>query len=358
MVLLLTSSKTKKKLRKLLKIKHNQGGIIMRTIHPKQGLTDQTIFKVITTLFGQFRQALKQGQYVFFPPDQIVISGEGKRTKIEAITKPVSEEKPNIKAGKLEREAWRLLGVSLYHFITGKSERNDLSYWVDGYGKVLCCSDQTTPSLFWPWLNLLLAEQECPLNKVKVQDLLKEMGRQIQSRAKKKETDEKKKKTKEQSLSQQDGATSLVDSQVSPTSATITRTVIVNYDLSPQEALAATRRVQYTNKSVVAAMPKNGIGQQEVTVEFFKLGHYVSDAELAQEYEKRGLTPVDPFVLSKVNELEPSFADEYPIGTHWQDEQGRWCFATSARDFGERRVGVGRHVCGWDDCWWFAGVRK
>jgi hypothetical protein len=136
----------------------------------------------------------------------------------------------------------------------------------------------------------------------------------------------------------------------------ITRRAKVNRGLKPQEVLNATGRKQYTNSEVVAIMPK-GEGD-EVEVVFFKLGRWVSDADLEKEYELRGLKPADPYSLAAVNQADPAFADEKPNGTHWQDENGKWYFAAFDRWRGGRDVRVNRRDCDWGDCWWFAGLRK
>ena len=139
---------------------------------------------------------------------------------------------------------------------------------------------------------------------------------------------------------------------------TITRTVKVNRSLTPQQVLDATKRRQYTNSAVVATMPSNGTGvQKNVTVEFFKLGEHVSDDQLAEAYEERGLVP-DPYAQAAVNEADPAFADQYPNGTHWKDVDGNWCCAAFSRDDGERSVFVYRSVFVWGDDWWLGGVRK
>jgi len=126
----------------------------------------------------------------------------------------------------------------------------------------------------------------------------------------------------------------------------------------PQAVIDVTGRVQYADNDVVAIMPSNGTGVEEnVNVEFFRLGRYVSDDELQREYEKRGLTP-DPYAQSAVNEADPAFADEHPNGTHWRDDNNKWCFAAFDRCIDERRVYVNRYDSGWFDYWWFGGVRK
>ena len=136
----------------------------------------------------------------------------------------------------------------------------------------------------------------------------------------------------------------------------IVRRVPVNILRTPQQALDATGRKQYTDSDVVAAMPKGADG--EVEMHFFKLDRYISDNNLEDEYAARGLKPADPCSLAAVNEADPAFADEHPNGTHWKDAKGKWCFATFLRWHGERGLGVDRHDRGWDGSWWFAGVRK
>lgn len=144
--------------------------------------------------------------------------------------------------------------------------------------------------------------------------------------------------------------------RVEAVSNMIVRTVKVNRARSPQEALDATGRKQYTDKSVVKTMPK-GEGD-ETKVVFFKVGRSVSDDDLEKEYELRGLVPVDAHSLCAVNENDQAFADKHPNGTHWKDSSGNWCFAYFYRWDGERRVRVFRYDGGWGDGWWFAGVRK
>ena len=142
--------------------------------------------------------------------------------------------------------------------------------------------------------------------------------------------------------------------RVEAVSNMIVRHVRVDRGRKPQQVLDATGRVQHTDKSVVATMPR-GEGD-EVDVCFFKVGRYISDADLEKEYELRGLKP-DPYAQAQVNGDDPAFADEYPNGTHWKGDKGRWCFATFGRSLGERFVDVNRDG-GWGAYWWFGGVRK
>ena len=141
----------------------------------------------------------------------------------------------------------------------------------------------------------------------------------------------------------------------------IVRKVPVKRSRSPQEALEATNRAQYTDRKVVDAMPK-GEGE-EAEIVFFKpdlseRNGFISDDDLEKEFELRGLKPADPYSLAAVNESDPAFADDHPNATDWKDGDSKWCFAAFNRWDGERYVFVDRDDYDWDGRWWFAGLRK
>ena len=128
----------------------------------------------------------------------------------------------------------------------------------------------------------------------------------------------------------------------------IMRLVQVDRRRTPEEAIAATGRKQYVNSAVVAAMPK-GSGD-EAKVIFFKpdasaydANGWMSDEKLEQEYASRNLKPADPYSLAAVNEGDPAFADEHPNATHWQDADGKWCYAAFCQWDDERHVNVHRY---------------
>ena len=144
-------------------------------------------------------------------------------------------------------------------------------------------------------------------------------------------------------------------------SSLIVRKAKVNRSRSQQEALDATGRAQYTDRTVVDSMPK-GEGD-EVEVVFFKpdlsdKNGFITDDDLEKEFSLRGLKPADPLSVAAVNEADPAFADEKPHGTHWKDTEGNWCCAAFSRWRGERGVRVNHYDYDWYDHWWFAGVRK
>lgn len=141
----------------------------------------------------------------------------------------------------------------------------------------------------------------------------------------------------------------------------IVRKVKVDRSRSQQEAIEATGRAQYTDRKVVDAMPK-GDGD-EVEIVFFKpdlleRDGLITDDDLEHEFELHGLKPADPYSLAALNEVDSTFADEMPHGTHWKDAKGKWCYASFDSWSGMRRVDVYRRDYGWSNSWWFAGVRK
>ncbi len=148
----------------------------------------------------------------------------------------------------------------------------------------------------------------------------------------------------------------VIRKRVEAMSNLIVRRVKVDRMQTPQAVLDATGRKQYTNRAVVEAMPR-GVGD-EVEVYIFKVGRYLSDADLEKEYDLRGLTPVDPYALAAVNQADPALADNYPNGTHWKNAENQWCFAAFRRWDVGRYVYVDRYVYGWLGRWCFAGVRK
>ena len=144
----------------------------------------------------------------------------------------------------------------------------------------------------------------------------------------------------------------------------IVRRVRVNRGRSPQEALDATGRVQYTNRSVVNSMPAATADEVEIVLlkpDLKKYNGHISDDDLEKEFASCVLGPldaVDPISLASLNEDDPALADKYPNGTHWRGPKGEWNFAAFYHWNGRRKVSVDRSDCDWYDFWWFAGVRK
>src|SRR3989338_1785261 len=142
------------------------------------------------------------------------------------------------------------------------------------------------------------------------------------------------------------------------------RTVAGDRSRTPQQALNATGRKQYTDRKVVYSMPRTKTeGIEEVKVRFLKPrpeayeNGYMSDESLAAEYDYFGLKP-DPIAQTAVNEQDPAFADTHPNGCHWKDATGEYCFTTFRRWSDGRGVVCNRIGDGWGvDCV-FGGVCK
>jgi len=130
----------------------------------------------------------------------------------------------------------------------------------------------------------------------------------------------------------------------------------INRNQTPQGALDATGRKQYTTQSVVDAMPR-GEGEN-AELKFFELDYEPTTTELYTEYERRGLK-ADPFALSKHMEDDPAFADDRPVVCQWDcDKDGRASYVVFARWGGGRSVLVNRLDNRWLRFSRFAGVCK
>lgn len=136
----------------------------------------------------------------------------------------------------------------------------------------------------------------------------------------------------------------------------IVRRVPVNRNRTPQEALDATSRRQIIKDSIVQSMSKGK--DHWVEVVFFKVGRFITDADLEKEYKSRGLKPADPYSLAAVNEADLAFADEHHNGTHWKDADNKWCYSSFSIYRNERELFVEHSEAPWDESWWFAGIRR
>ena len=141
----------------------------------------------------------------------------------------------------------------------------------------------------------------------------------------------------------------------------IVRRTKVNRRRSPQAALDATGRRQYTDDEVVKSMPVGG--SDEVDVVFFKpepwetRSGFMSDDDLEKACARRNLMS-DPCAVAAANEDDPTFADNHPNAAHWRDAEGKWCFVAFDRWGVGRRVRVRRDGGGWHGDWLFSGSRK
>lgn len=150
----------------------------------------------------------------------------------------------------------------------------------------------------------------------------------------------------------------------------LVRRVKVDRTLDALAAITAVHQnwsVFYDHQSVEALPTAN---EENVEILLFKLSRKVNRDKLNKAYDRRGLKPVDPAALAKLNEYTPTLFS--PNVTHWKDGQGNWHYAS----FGEwyqtglfsNRGSFHKEVSGyrfrtglereWDKDWWFAGVRK
>lgn len=147
----------------------------------------------------------------------------------------------------------------------------------------------------------------------------------------------------------------LVDRVRSDVSNTIVRTVRVVRNRTRHQVIDATGRQRYVDATVLATMPTEG--DEEVEMEFFPLGRFASNEEVAAELDSRDLD-LDPVALAAVNEADPAFADTYPNGINWKLQGGGWGFMLFNRGDHERYVLVDRRDLGWNGSWWLGGRRK
>jgi hypothetical protein len=144
--------------------------------------------------------------------------------------------------------------------------------------------------------------------------------------------------------------------RVEAISELIVRHVTVDRSRTNKQAIDATGRVQYVNKDVLATMPR--CEGEEVDVYLFPTKRTSSPAEVAEAYRRHGLKP-DPIAVAKVNEDDPTFADQHPNACQWQDSEGRWSYvAFNQWHGGKRSVRVYRVGSDWYDGWLLGGVRK
>lgn len=157
--------------------------------------------------------------------------------------------------------------------------------------------------------------------------------------------------------------------------------VQVDRTLGWEESIGLSGHVvgEHFDRDAADTMP-GGIGSsfnktEEVEVWFFTPRRRMTDMDVQEEFARRGLTPVDPYVLSAAmaipsNSPSPRWllGDWDVIGTHWC-LGGRWCRAI----FSIERTLLVRYVVGtvhweeaeiyctsdesWSEYSWFAGVR-
>lgn len=122
------------------------------------------------------------------------------------------------------------------------------------------------------------------------------------------------------------------------------------------QVIKATGRTEYVNKEALATMPRGGSEEEDIC--FFPIKRTASPAEVAAAYGLHGLEP-DPEGVAKVNEDDPTFADQHPNACQWKDDQGRWNYVAFSRWLDDGRdVDVDRCGHDWHGDWWLGGRRK
>jgi hypothetical protein len=131
----------------------------------------------------------------------------------------------------------------------------------------------------------------------------------------------------------------------------IVRHFKIDRSKTPEQMIAVMGKKVYVDKKVLETMPLDGPDKGDLF--FFPGKRFIPIAELAGEYERRGLVP-HYLAQLQVNNDDLVFADEHPNGMQWDKNS----FAAFYRYFNERNTDVSRRVSDWDERWWFAGLRK
>lgn len=128
--------------------------------------SDNELLMVFKVLLSELRERIKSGKFVIFLPWKFVLPEEEIeiKDKKKFLVKKTGEKAINFsfeaeETGIDSSEAMRLLGVTLYHLVTGKSELTHESYLLDGYRRPFNSS-------LWPIILLLLKKEEQDMGKI------------------------------------------------------------------------------------------------------------------------------------------------------------------------------------------------
>jgi hypothetical protein len=128
--------------------------------------TDEELMIVFRVLLSEYRERTRVGKVVIFLPWKFVLPEEKieikdkkkflvKKTGEKVINFSFEGEETDIDA----EESLRMLGVTLYHLVTGKSELTHESFLLDGYRRSL-------NSTLWPIILLLLRKEEQDIDQI------------------------------------------------------------------------------------------------------------------------------------------------------------------------------------------------
>ncbi len=101
------------------------------------------------------------------------------------------------------------------------------------------------------------------------------------------------------------------------------------------EGFAIPKHDHEINRNLVKTMSQGSrAGMKELYLfqppsEMYSNQGLISDAGVAEAYQLRSLKPVDPFVHAALLKSRPTLANDFPTVTHWQDEDGFWCYSES-----------------------------
>lgn len=128
--------------------------------------SDKELLIVFKVLLAELKERLKGGKYAIFLPWKFVMPEEEIeiKEKKKYYIKKTGEKIVNFSFEPEEteagiEEAMRLLGVTLYHLVVGKSEYTHESYILDGYRRPL-------DSAFWPIIAILLKGEVRDLGEI------------------------------------------------------------------------------------------------------------------------------------------------------------------------------------------------
>lgn len=128
--------------------------------------SDNELLIVFKVLLFELKEMIKTGKLAIFPPQKFVLPEDEIQIKDKKkfLVKKTGDKSINFsfETEKTEAdtsEAMRLLGVTLYHLVAGKSELTHESYLLDGYIRPLNSS-------LWPIILLLLNKEEADIAKI------------------------------------------------------------------------------------------------------------------------------------------------------------------------------------------------
>lgn len=110
--------------------------------------------------------------------------------------------------------------------------------------------------------------------------------------------------------------------------------------------------MRYIEEDIVANIPPATEVSDKLVL--FRAKSFTLEREVEEEYNRRGLAPVNPGVLIRFNADNPGFGYKHPNCVQWVDSDGNLCAVCCSETLSISRS----DGAGFDDYWWFAGVPK